>query len=278
MMTGEIENRVSQHYRHGTLEQAIADALAASGVNAARLTPAELSPVDEFHIGGRQATVEFAEQLDAEPSMHLLDIGSGLGGASRYFAGERGCRVTGIDLTEEYVRVAEGLAKRVGLDGSVSYRQGSALALPSPADGFDGSYMLHVGMNIEDKAALFREVWRVLKPGGVFGIYDVMREGEGDFSFPVPWATTADTSFVVSAADYRRLLEEAGFTVSKERNRREFAIEFFREMRVRAARSGGPPPLCLHILMGAATPEKVANMIGNLERGLLGPTEIICRK
>jgi ubiquinone/menaquinone biosynthesis C-methylase UbiE len=278
MMTGEIENRVSQHYRHGTLEQAIADALAASGVNAARLTSAELSPVDEFHIGGRQATVEFAEQLDAKPSMHLLDIGSGLGGASRYFAGERGCRVTGIDLTEEYVRVAEGLAKRVGLDGSVSYRQGSALALPFPADGFDGSYMLHVGMNIEDKAALFREVWRVLKPGGVFGIYDVMREGEGDFSFPVPWATTADTSFVVSAADYRRLLEEAGFTVSKERNRREFAIEFFREMRARAARSGGPPPLGLHILMGAATPEKVANMIGNLERGLLGPTEIICRK
>jgi SAM-dependent methyltransferase len=133
-------------------------------------------------------------------------------------------------------------------------------------------------MNIEDKAALFREVWRVLKPGGVFGIYDVMREGEGDFSFPVPWATTADTSFVVSAADYRRLLEEAGFTVSKERNRREFAIEFFREMRARAARSGGPPPLGLHILMGAASPEKVANMIGNLERGLLGPTEIICRK
>jgi ubiquinone/menaquinone biosynthesis C-methylase UbiE len=277
-MTGELEDRVSQHYQHGALEQAIADALTASGVNAEQLTPADLSPVDEFHIGGRQATVEFAEQLGARPGMHLLDIGSGLGGASRYFAAERACRVTGIDLTDEYVRVAEELAGRVGLGGSVSYQQGSALALPFSADTFDGAYMLHVGMNIEDKATLFGEVWRVLKPGGVFGIYDVMREGDGDFSFPVPWATAADTSFVVSAANYRRLLEEAGFTVHKERNRREFAINFFQQMRARAAQSGGPPPLGLHILMGVATPQKVSNMIGNLERGLLGPTEIICRK
>lgn len=133
-------------------------------------------------------------------------------------------------------------------------------------------------MNIEDKATLFREVWRVLKPDGVFGIYDVMRDGEGDFSFPVPWATTADTSFVIGVASYRRLLEEAGFTVHNERNRGEFAIEFFRQMRARAAQIGGPPPLGLHILMGVATPQKVANMIENLERGLLGPTEIICRK
>jgi ubiquinone/menaquinone biosynthesis C-methylase UbiE len=260
------------------LEQAIADALAASGVNAEELTAADLSPVDEFHIGGRQATVEFAEQLGARPGMHSLDIGSGLGGASRYFASERGCTVMGIDLTDEYVRVAAHLANRVGLGGSVSYQQGSALSLPFPPDTFDGGYMLHVGMNIEDKATLFREVWRVLKPNGVFGIYDVMRDGEGDFTFPVPWATTAGTSFVVSAGSYRRLLEEAGFTVYNERNRREFAIEFFRQMHARAAQSGGPPPLGLHILMGVTRPQKVANMIENLERGLLGPTEIICHK
>jgi cyclopropane fatty-acyl-phospholipid synthase-like methyltransferase len=84
-----------------------------------------LAPVDEFHIGGRQATTEFAEQLDIEPGMRLLDIGCGLSGASRYSALDRGCRVTGIDLTDEYVRVAESLAKRVGLEGAVSYQQGN---------------------------------------------------------------------------------------------------------------------------------------------------------
>ena len=100
--------------------------------------------------------------------MHLLDIGSGLGGASRYFAHELGCRVTGIDLTEEYVRVGrQRWRARPGSADQVSYRQGSALALPFGPRTFDGAYMLHVGMNIADKAALFAEVRRVLKPGGV---------------------------------------------------------------------------------------------------------------
>jgi ubiquinone/menaquinone biosynthesis C-methylase UbiE len=241
------------------------------------LVPADLAPVDEFHIGGRQATVDLASRLEIEPGLHLLDIGCGLGGASRYFAHERGCRVTGIDLTEEYVRVAESRARRVRLNDRVSYRQGSALSLPFAADTFGGAYMLHVGMNIEDKETLFAEVRRVLKSGGVFAIYDVMRESDGAMSYPVPWASSADTSFVESAASYRHMLEAAGFEVWLERSRRAFAIEFFRQMRAYIAETGAPPPLGLHILMGAASQQKVANMIDNLQRGLIAPTEIVGR-
>ena len=90
-------------------------------------------------------------------------------------------------------------------------------------------------------------------------------------------AASAETSFVESAATYRQLLEGADFQVQSERSRREFAIEFFNQMRSRAAQSGGPPTLGLHILMGASAPQKVGNMIDNLERGLIAPTEIICR-
>ncbi|MGO9475902.1 MAG: class I SAM-dependent methyltransferase [Rhodomicrobium sp.] len=274
----ELEQSVAQHYTHGSLEGAIFGALAALGKDLDHLAPADLAPVDEFHIGGRQATTDFAAELEIEPGLHLLDIGSGLGGASRYFARERRCRVMAIDLTQEYVRAAEALAKRVGLENQVSYQHGSALALPFAPRSFDGAYMLHVGMNIQDKARLFAEVQRVLKPGGIFGIYDVMREsGEGDLSFPVPWASSPDTSFVESAITYRCLLESAGFEVQKERSRREFAVEFFRQMRARATEGGGPPPLGLHILMGTSAPQKVANMIDNLERGLIAPTEIISR-
>jgi len=276
-MAQEIEQRVASHYSHGSLEATILAALKSAGKDPDRLVPADLSPVDEFHIGGREATVDFATEMGVRPGMHLLDIGSGLGGASRYFAHERGCRVTGIDLTEDYVRVAAALARRVGLAGRVDYRSGSALDLPFAPASFDGAYMLHVGMNISDKPTLFRQVRRVLKPGGIFGIYDVMREGEGALSFPVPWAATAETSFVETAGAYRRHLESAGFKVLKERSRRDFAKEFFRQMRARAAASGGPPPLGLHLLMGAETPQKVANMIDNLERGLIAPTEIVAR-
>jgi len=272
-----VERSVAQHYTQGSLAETILGALRGMGKDPDRLAAADLAPVDEFHIGGRQATIDFAAQMGIRPGMRLLDIGSGLGGAARYFAGEQGCTVAGIDLTDEYVRVANDLARRAGLDSAVSYRQGSALDLPFDAKSFDGAYMLHVGMNIEDKARLFAGVHRALKPSGVFGIYDVMRTGAGDFSFPVPWATTPATSFVGTPADYRQLLENAGFEVVKDRGRRDFAIDFFQQMRARAAQSGGPPPLGLHILMGADFAAKTANMIDNLQRGLIAPTEIVCR-
>jgi len=273
----ELEQSVAQHYTHGSLEQAIFGVLASAGKDLNGLTLADLAPVDEFHIGGRRATVEFAAQLELRPRLHLLDVGCGIGGPSRYFAHEHGCLVTGIDLTEEYVRLAEVLGERVGLEKVVAYRHGSALDLPFAPGAFDGAYMLHVGMNIAEKARLFSGIRRVVKPGGFFGIYDVMRgEGEGALRFPVPWASGPDTSFVESPAVYRRLLEDAGFTVERERSRREFAIEFFREMRARVQQAGSPP-LGVYTLMGSSAAEKIANTINNLERGLIAPTEIVSR-
>ena len=271
-----VEQAVAQHYTHGSLEAALLDGLRRSGKNADRIDPDDLAPADEFHIGGRQATVEFADQLGLQPGMELLDIGSGIGGPARYFAHHRQCRVTGIDLTDEYVRVAGALSKRAGLAGNVKFVQGSALALPFPPDSFDGAYMLHVGMNLADKATLFAQVKRALRPGGIFGVYDVMRIGPGDLAFPLPWARTAESSFVAAADDYRRLLRDAGFEVQKERERRAFAIEFFKKMQARVAESG-LPPLGLHTIRGADFRDMVGNLVANLDNGLVAPTEMICR-
>src|SRR6266850_5381647 len=119
----KLEQSVARHYTHGSLEPAILEALTAAGKDLDRLAPTDLAPVDEFHIGGRQATADLAAQVEFGAGLHLLDIGCGLGGASRYFAHERGCRVTGVDLTAEYVLTAETLSERVGLGHQVSYRQ-----------------------------------------------------------------------------------------------------------------------------------------------------------
>lgn len=278
-MSDEAADRssVSAHYARSGLIAAIRDGLALLGKTPETVTIDDLAPVDEFHIGGRTATAELLDQLAPSPADHVLDIGSGLGGAARFVADRYRCRVTGIDLTSDYVEAGNTLCAWVGLADRVSLQCANALAMPFPGGTFSAAYMLHVGMNIEDKARLFAGVRRALKPGGIFGVYDVMRTGDGDFSFPVPWAATAATSFVRTPAEYRALLQAAGFAVVKERSRRDFAIDFFQQMRARAAQAGGPPPLGLHLVMGADFGAKTANMIDNLQRGLIAPTEIVAR-
>jgi ubiquinone/menaquinone biosynthesis C-methylase UbiE len=270
------ERLVAQHYGQSDLERAILDALVASGKDITRLTSSDLSAVDEFHTGGRQATLELAVQAGFAPGMHVLDIGCGVGGPSRTLAEMHDCRVTGIDLTEDYVRTADVLAERVGLAGRVTYRQASALALPFGPGTFDGATMMHVGMNIDDKPALFAEVRRVLRSGSIFAIYDIMRMADGELRFPLHWAARSETSFVTTPDEYRRALDAAEFTVSKERNRREFAREAFREAVERAAQGFALPPLGIHILMKTDVAPKLANVVSNLERGLIAPVELIC--
>jgi hypothetical protein len=118
----------------------------------------------------------------------------------------------------------------------------------------------------------------VLQRGSVFGIYDVLRTGPGDLAFPVPWATTADSSAVADSERYKSALQKAGFNILAERNRRDFALAFFADLRAKTAAAGGPPPLGLHILMGRNTPQKVQNMIDNISKGRVAPVELIARK
>ena len=272
-----VETDVAAHYTEGTLEQRILAALRQAGKDPDRLDPDDLAPVDEFHHGGRTATAAFAPRLNLQPGMHLLEIGSGIGGPARYFARHQGCRVTGIDLTEEFVGVARMLTSRLGMDGQISFEQGSALSMPFADASFDVATLLHVGMNIADKDRLFSEVRRVVKPGGIFGIYDQMREADGELAFPVPWASVPQTSFVETAATYKRLLIEAGFEIVWERSCRDDALASFNQQTGAQPGAGALPPLGVHITLGPRAAEKVANHRSNTERGLLAPNEIVAR-
>lgn len=272
----DAEHQVARHYGRSGIEQAFLDALRAAGRDVEHLAPGDLSGADEFHLGGPAATAELARDIGLGPDTHLLDIGCGVGGPARHVAAALGCRVTGIDLTAEFVDAAEALTRRCGLDGLVSFRQGSALATPFPDATFDAATLIHVGMNIADKATLFAEVRRVLKPGARFGVYDIMRVAEGDLPYPMPWAATPETSFVEPPETYRRLLGEAGFTVEAEHDRRDLALRLGREMRERAA-ARGPSPLGPHLLMGAEAPQRVANVIAAVERGVIAPVEMVAR-
>ncbi len=166
----------------------------------------------------------------------------------------------------------------VNLDDQVTLQEGSALAIPFSDGNFDGGYMMHVGMNIEDKMQLFSEIARVLKPGASFGVYDVMRINDGELAFPVPWATDDNTNKLGTVDQYKQAMSDAGLEISAENNRRDFALEFFRQMKAKTEAAGGPPPLGLHTLMKDTTPAKLKNMIDNIAGDLVAPVEIIARK
>lgn len=197
-MAMSYERRVAEHYHHGDLLHAIETAFRQSGKALSDMRIEDLADIDEFHIGGRQATDQVLGQRMLSEQDHLLDIGCGLGGACRYMADRYRCRVTGIDLTQTYIDTGNILCSWVSLAQQVELVAGSALAMPFEAARFSGAYMLHVGMNIEDKAQLCAEVHRVLTPGARFTLYDVMQEKPGALLYPVPWATDASTSFVSS--------------------------------------------------------------------------------
>src|SRR5215472_5117684 len=269
---------VSQHYTHGNLVAAISSGIESTGKTINSVTVDDLAPADEFHIGGRQASEDFLGQLNLTPEKHVLDVGCGLGGAARFVASRYGCQVTGIDLTPEFIEAAKVISGWVGLDNRISLHLGSALAMPFADHVFDCAYMLHVGMNIADKIKLCSEVNRVLRPSSLFGIYDVMRIGDGEIAYPVHWAATAASSAVATPAQYREALEKSGFTIVAERNRRDFALAQYDQLRARTAAAGGPPPLGLHILMGSNTPDYVRYMIENVSTGRIAPVELIARK
>jgi ubiquinone/menaquinone biosynthesis C-methylase UbiE len=260
-----LEQTVSQHYTHGNLLTALLDAVQRSGKSLDGLTHADLAMVDEFHAGGRPATRALGEQIDLPAGARVLDVGCGIGGPARFFAAELGWTVEGIDLTAEYVEVAQALSQRVGMAGNPTFRQASATDLPFPDASFDGAYMIHVGMNITDKQAVFAGVRRVLKPGGVFAIYDVMRLTDSAFPYPVPWSSEPTTNQIAPPDAYKAALQAAGFTVAEERNRRDFALQAMQQR-------SGPP-----VVMGANAAQKAGNMRALIDAGVIAPTEIISK-
>lgn len=270
------EQLTIEHYARAELERSILAGLHALGVEAAP-TPEDLAAVDEFHMGGRAATLELAAALELTPATRVLDIGAGIGGTARHLARAYGCRVTGVDLTPDYVRAARHLTQLLRLDDRVAFHVGSAVDLPFADGAFDVATLLHVGMNIADKRRLATEARRVLAPGGLFAIYDVMRTGQGEVAHPQPWATTPATSFLATPEDYRAALAAAGFAIEGERRRTDLALATFRAMRERLA-TAGPPPLGLHLLMGESAPAKLANIMAGLEAGTFAPVELLARR
>lgn len=268
------EDVVNAHYHREDLGANILEALEKAGKDVMALTVRDLAPIEEFHIGGRKPTLELARLAELSEGMRVVDVGCGIGGPARALAHYFGCEVVGVDLTEAFCAAAKLLTERTGLGHKVTIRHGNALDLPLDDCSVDVAWMQHVGMNIQDKAGLFHELRRVLRPEGKLALYEVFAGPEPAEYFPVPWASGPELSHLVSPEEIRKALESAGFRIEVWNDVTQASTDWFRAAMEKAMKEG-PPPLSRGILMGPEFPIKAANVLRNLEEDRLRVVQAI---
>ena len=261
----DVFDGVRDHYRATGLTERLKTALAALGPEDQRLTPQQLGTLDQFHTRGLAATAELARLAGITADMSVLDVGAGVGGPARFLAATYDCRVTGVDLSQPFVDAARYLTERTGQSGQVSFQTANALELPFDDGRFNVVLLQHVAMNISDRVRLYREIRRVLKSRGRFATFDVVLNN-GQPHYPLPWARTPATSFLLTAAATREAIEPAGFRTLAWQDDTEVAKAWFADLRA----SGPPPSPNLGVVMGPDFAQLAANLGRNLLEGQLG--------
>lgn len=272
------DDPVRRHYRHGRLLASIDSFLRRRGIDPIRLTYRDLFVCDQMHGGGVEATREHIAHAGITAGARVLDIGCGIGGASRCIAAERDCRVTGIDLTPEFVEVARTLTARCRLTDRIEFLEVNALEMPFERCTFDHVWCHNTTMNISDKTRLIAEIARVLKPRGRFSCSEFALGPSGEPFYPLPWAVEAAQSFLLTPDAMRATLEAGGFRIIEQLDINERNLSFQQEMQQRAER--GEPlrnvnPLSLRL--GDLFRERVRNVGRSAAAGRLTEQLIVAQ-
>ncbi len=262
-----LNQSIEDHYLKENLYEEIVDRLIEMGKDLENISRVDIAPVDEFHVRGAAVSKELAELIQIS-NKSVLDIGCGLGGPCRMLAELYDCKVTGIDLSNEYIRTATQLSTLVGLESKTSFVQGDATSLPFEDDSFDVVWTQHVQMNIPDKLKFYTEVKRVLEPGGFFLYYDIFKKDDSEVSYPMPWASSEDQSFLFKTNALHELLQSLGLQKVSTKDQTQAGVEFFEEMLVKL-KEFGPPKIGLNVLMGETTKPKLLNLLEHLKNGSL---------
>jgi len=267
---------IAAHYAIGSPVVKVTAALETLAPGGGPLTPEQLAGFDDFHTAGRFATERIARLLAPATGDVVLDAGSGLGGPARYLAQTFGCRVIGVDLTPDFVEIANLLNERLGLTDHVEFRVGDICDLDLPDSSVGHAWTQHAAMNIADRDRLYTEIRRVLRPGGRFAIFDVIDGGGGgDLLLPVPWATKPEHSHLVTRDEQRALLERAGFRIDVWDDPTAEMVEVLRAM-LAGTPPGASPPVLHAGLFIDDLPTKGERYFANMETGRTALVLAVC--
>eukprot|EP01084_Bolivina_argentea_P088029 158916_1 len=117
----------------------------------------------EYYLAGR---------LGLNKGSKVLDCGCGIGGPYRNIAEFTGCDITGITLNDYQVKRANNINRSRGLADQVRSVQGDFMKLPFKENSFDGVYAIEATCHAPSRVGVYEQIYRVLKPGGIFACYE----------------------------------------------------------------------------------------------------------
>ncbi|CAM1511866.1 Fc.00g093790.m01.CDS01 [Cosmosporella sp. VM-42] len=127
---------------------------------------------ESFHRAIARHEHYLAHSIGIKSDMKVLDVGCGVGGPAREIVKFTGAHVTGLNINEYQVSRAGNYAEREGLSSKLSFVQGDFMSMPFPDNSFDAVYAIEATVHAPSLQGVYSEILRVLKPGGVFGVYE----------------------------------------------------------------------------------------------------------
>jgi len=288
-----MEEKIIDHYslsgRSDTdnpdinLPDRILSGLNGAGKNLENLEVKDLSVIDQLHTGGHLATIGVLKKACLEPGAKVLDAGCGIGGSSRILAQEFKFNVTGIDIVEEFIATAQFLTELTGknhdFNNLIEFKQGSILEIPFPDGEYDAVLSQHTLMNIQEKDVVFKEFSRVLKPGGLLFLHEVVQKSDIPIDLPVPWAASHDISFLNAWDTLLANLNKNGFELVHYSDEFAQARKWWTRVKEVAEKFlENPRPLGPHIIFGKNGKEFGKNMYSNIETKRISVVEAVLKK
>ena len=279
-MSKSVIDQVAEHFAPADLQSRVSEVLEAAGKDSSNTTIDDLAPLDQWHVMGDVPVRRLAEKAGISSQDRVLDAGSGMGGPARLLASVYGCTVTGVDVTVPYLETAQLLTELTNLTDRVSFQKADATDLPFAGEAFDVAWTEHAAQSIPDKAKFFGELHRVLKPGGRLVIHDLCGAKIDEVHFPAFWGRDDSISFLVSDAEMRSLLEDAGFAVTDWKDTTKEAWESNAAMLEINPEEHHPavPGLDIFLLFGDETMVMAENSVKDFEVGAIGIFEAVLER
>ncbi len=174
--------------------------------------------------GGPAEVAEILDTVDVS-GKSVLDIGCGVGGPAMVIAKDLGAAdVVGIDIEKYLIETAQNNVSAAGLDDRVSMKLVEEGPLPFPDERFDIVFSKDSLIHVPDKSALYKEVLRVLRPGGEFAASDWLRGDDAeDLDGYKEWRSLAVLDFrMQTPAETETEMRNAGLTGIRTNNRSDW--------------------------------------------------------